>query len=139
MTREQKIRRAAFYTGIFVLVWMFGLNYAAEWLNAAMLSYLVLVILCVLIVGFSIVWWWKTDGTSVVFRMLVLLAFGLGLDAAVQGWSRYLWLSGQSDRFDLFRSGWLWDYRQMAEIVALIYLLAVIISRMTEKRGHYVP
>lgn len=137
--REQSLRELIFSIGILALLWTFALNYAAGWVNAALLSYFTLCGLCVVVVILSVMWWWRTDGTSAVFRMLVLLASGMGIDAAVQAWSRYLWLSGQHVQFDMFRKTWIWDYRQVIEIVALVYLLAVIISRMSEKRGHYVP
>ena len=134
--REKKLRKLAFNVSGVFLLWLFGLNFATDWVNPAMLSYMVLLFLCVLVVGLSSIYWWETDGTSAVFRMLVMLASGIGIDAAVQAWSRYLWLSGQEDRFDLFRATWLWDYRQVGEIVALVYLLAVIVSRMRTSVGY---
>lgn len=108
-------------------------------MDPSMLGYRVLVVLCAAVVLLSTIWWWMVDGTSVVFRMLWMLAAGIGVDTQIQAHSRALWLSGKCEAFDSFRTSWLWESRQYGEIFALAYLLAVIVSRMGIPRSHYVP
>ena len=137
--RESSLRITVFSLLLAITAWINALNCAIGWMDGPLLMYRVVGVLCAGVVVLSLIWWWKTTRPATVFYFLLLLAAGLGLDACVQAHSRELRLGTDIEAFHNFGESMVWQFRQLGEVVALIYLLAVIVSRMHDKRGHYVP
>ncbi len=137
--RENSLRLTVFSILLVVTAWLIAINCATGWMDGGILIYRIIWVLCVAVVALSLVWWWRTTRPATVFYFLLMLAAGLGVDAAVMDHGRGLRLSQDAEAFQQFSDSWIWQFRSIGEIVALIYLLAVIVSRMSDRRGHYVP
>jgi hypothetical protein len=137
--KENSTRIRIFSLLMAVSAWIVALNCYTQWMDGALLMYRIVGVLCAAVVVLSVVWWWRTDRPATVFKFLMLLTAGLGMDACAQAHSRVLRIGNDADAFAQFGESMIWQFRQVGEIVALIYLLAVIVSRMSDKRGHYVP
>jgi hypothetical protein len=137
--RENSLRVTVFSLLLSITAWVVAFNCYTKWIDGTLLIYYLLIALCCGVVVLSLIWWWRTTRPATVFYFLLLLAAGLGIDACVQAHGRTLRLAPDIEAFQSFGESMVLQFRQVGEIVALIYLLAVIVSRMHDKRGHYVP
>ena len=137
--KEKSIRITVFSLLLAITAWITALNCYTGWMDGTLLIYYILIALCGGIVVLSLIWWWRTTRPATVFYFLLMLAAGLGVDACVQIHGRTLRIGDDIEAFHNFGESLIWQFRQVGEIVALIYLLAVIVSRMSDRKGHYVP
>ena len=137
--RENSLRVTVFSLLLSIVAWVTAFNCYTRWLDGTLLIYYILIVLCCGVVVLSLIWWWRTTRPATVFYFLLLLAAGLGVDACVQARGRALRIGSDIEAFHNFGESMLWQFRQLGEVLALIYLLAVIVSRMHDKKGHYVP
>ena len=136
---ERMTRRTVFVFLSIALLWVCGVNHVAGWIDQSILVLRVIETLCAAIVGLSAYWWLRSGTTRTVFRVIVLLTTGIGIGVHIEAVARLLWLNGKIAEFDAFRVTWLWNYRQAGILIALPYLLAVVVSRMSDKKGYYAP
>jgi hypothetical protein len=137
--REDSLRVTVFSLLLASTAWAIALNCYIKAIDGTLLTYYIVLVLCGAVVVLSVIWWWRTTRPATVFYFLLMLSAGLGMDAAAMIHSRTLRLGTNIEAFNAFGASKIWQFRQVGEIVALIYLLAVIVSRMSDKRGHYVP
>lgn len=137
--QEKTIRRRSFALLIGIVVAVVGYVELSGSPDMPALSYLLVAQLNIAIIAVSVYWWAQVGAVSTVFRWLMLLMSGVLWTNLLQFYARYLWITEQRIYYDALIEGPAWAYRQVPEIVAMCYLLALIISRMSSNRSHYVP
>jgi hypothetical protein len=132
--REKKLRRtlfAIFFPGVAAA---YAANHYYGWMDACIFAYALVVVICSWAVAVSMRWWHITEragGTvSSVYKWLILLMTGIGISHSVQIYSRSLLLGGMDAEYLELMQGPIWNYRLTVQVVALIYLICIILSRM---------
>lgn len=128
------MRRLIFWPMLLLIAWGYVANDINEWVDECIVAYSIISILCVWALGAGLAWWAIEGKASTVFRWLMVLVFGLGLTHVIQIYSRNLLIHGNT-YYATFMDSWIWNYRVSFTIISLVYLLAVIVSRMLEKDG----
>lgn len=134
---ETRVRRTAFTALIALVSGGTLINHFQERIDPCLWSYSIVTFLSGWTVAVSIWWWWQVDTTSTVFRWLVLLVFGVGISDGLQMYVRSLLVSGKTEAYHAVIHTWWWHYREIVTVVALVYLVSLILGRLSTEDGKY--
>jgi hypothetical protein len=110
--------------------WIYILNDINEYVDECLLGYSIIAVLSLWSFMVSCWYWAVANKISTVFRWLTLLIGGTFVNYCIMAYARGLRLDGNIAGYDAFLVSPWWHYRFAIVAVSLVYLFAVILSRL---------
>jgi hypothetical protein len=68
-------------------------------------------------------WWWTKQGTaSSVFAYVTMIFLGEVVETAMAAYARNLWICGAHREYAIFMEGFMWPFRKIVTLSALILI-----------------
>jgi hypothetical protein len=97
------------------------------WSDISVLLYIVTIAVCFYGAILFFAWWMKKGAASAVYIYVTLLLLGQGFQSLLSLQARWLWLTGQIDKYEEFLCSWAWHSRTVLTLIAC----AAIVFHMT--------
>jgi hypothetical protein len=130
------ISRRKFFTGIFGVYALS--NIFVDYLDItdeAFFKYCCELVLLICCAGLYIWWWRQYKRATEFYRCLTLLFCGMVFKVGFELYARWALISERVDYHNILMCEW-WHMRGVPETIALIYMVSVILSRLTANGGH---
>lgn len=119
-----------FWPTISLVSWAYITNDINEYVDECMLGYAIIAVLSLWSFAASCWYWSVAYPVSTVFRWITVLIAGTFVNYCIMSYARALRLSGDIAGYDAFLASPWWNYRFSLVAISLVYLFAVIVSRL---------
>jgi hypothetical protein len=136
--RERRVRSRLFWWSTAFVVYCILLNDYNNWIDECLGTYFLICFSCLVVLMGSSWWIFQSLTARPAFITIVSVTSGVFLTNAINLQARWIWVSESRAAYEDFISCTLWHYRNVPELISLIYLGAIVVSRLweiEEKRG----
>jgi hypothetical protein len=132
---SQSLRSSTFRWVAGTAVWAYVTNDILGVQDECLFVYELLILTCTLILMLCTYWRFHVHRTSPLVRWVSVVPLGTLLSTIPQWYARNLHLEGDLLAYNLLVSSWLWHYRMLPMLLAMIWLGAFIFARLWTSEG----
>jgi hypothetical protein len=103
-----------------------------DWVDECLLSYFLVCFSCLVVLICSTWWVLQAGEVRPVFITVVSTVGGVFLTNLIQLYARTLFIARDFIEYEYFLNSSMWNYRNIPELVSLMYLGAIVVSRIWE-------
>lgn len=128
---SDRVRRNVFIVFSSVYLTITAINYVHGLVDDCLLAYSSCLLASATCTAIYTWWWCHTGEASDVYKWVTALMATIALNMSLSVAGRLLYLHAERDEYRNFLDSWVWELRNVPEVLVLIFMLALIIGRLS--------